>query len=378
VSSFEASPAPPPAPPPGPPPEAAAPDDTRRSLPVGLWVVVALAALLAAGGLYSGWQAQQRVQALELELVRRQQDTGTAATEARVLANQAQDAARDAVAKVALLEARLAETTAQSSQVEDLLRSIARSRDDSALADLEATLRLATQHAALTGSSETLVLTLRQADERLVALNQPRLERVRRALARDIERLTAAGSTDIAVLSLRIDEVIRQVDELPLLAMPEPRTGAAAPQRGDAPRPEAAEAPAPDAAASDAWFDRLPQASREFATRFWSEARSLLRITRIEHPEALLLAPEQAYFVRQNLRLRLLNARLALLSRQFDVAQADLRDAQAMLERYFDRQSRRVQGASELLRQVAQQSRAVTVPRPDETLAALAAAAAGR
>jgi uroporphyrin-3 C-methyltransferase len=103
-----------------------------------------------------------------------------------------------------------------------------------------------------------------------------------------------------------------------------------------------------------------------------------LRITRIEHPEALLLAPEQAYFVRQNLRLRLLNARLALLSRQFDVAQADLRDAQAMLERYFDRQSRRVQGASELLRQVAQQSRAVTVPRPDETLAALAAAAAGR
>lgn len=376
MSSPEASPAPPP----GPAPEAAAPDDARRGLPAALWLVVALAVLLAAGGLYGGWQAQQRVQALELELVRRQQDTGTAATEARVLANQAQDAAREAVAKVTLLEARLAETTAQSSQVEDLLRSIARSRDENALADLEATLRLATQHAALTGSSEALVLTLRQADERLAALNQPRLERVRRAMARDIERLTVSGHADIAALSLRIDEVIRQVDDLPLLALPERRTGGGAPRRDQtaaAPSAEAA-ASAPEAASSDAWLGRLPQASRDFAARFWSEARSLLRVTRIDEPEALLLAPEQAYFVRQNLRLRLLNARLALLSRQFDVAQADLRDAQAMLERYFDRQSRRVQGAAELLRQVAQQSRAVTVPRPDETLAALAAAAAGR
>lgn len=374
MSSFEASPAPPP----GPPPVAAAPDDARRSLPAGLWLVVALALLLAAGALYGAWQAQQRVQALELELVRRQQDTSTAATQARMLADQAQDAARDAAAKVALLEARLAETTAQSSQVEDLLRSIARSRDESALADLEATLRLATQHAALTGGSEALVLALRQADERLAALNQPRLERVRRAIGRDIERLTASGNADIAALSLRIDEVIRQVDDLPLLALPERRTGTLAPSSDDTAVPPPAGASAPEAAASDAWYGRLPQASRDFAARFWSEARSLLRVTRIDNPEALLLAPDQAYFVRQNLRLRLLNARLALLSRQFDVAQTDLRDAQSMLERYFDRQSRRVQGAADLLRQVAQQSRTVTVPRPDETLAALAAAAAGR
>lgn len=374
MSSFEASPAPPQ----GPPPAAAAPDDARRSLPIGPWLVVALAVVLAAGALYGAWQAQQRVQALELELVRRQQDTGAAAAQARVLADQAQDAARDAAAKVALLEARLAETTAQSSQVEDMLRSIVRPRDENALADLEATLRLATQHAALTGSSEALVLALRQADERLAALNQPRLERVRRAIGRDIERLTASGNADIAALSLRIDEVIRQADDLPLLALPERRTGASSSDGDAAAVPPPAGASAPGAAASDAWYGRLPQASRDFAARFWSEARSLLRVTRIDNPEALLLAPEQAYFVRQNLRLRLLNARLALLSRQFDVAQTDLRDAQSMLERYFDRQSRRVQGAAALLRQVAQQSRNVTVPRPDETLAALAVAAAGR
>jgi uroporphyrin-3 C-methyltransferase len=92
----------------------------------------------------------------------------------------------------------------------------------------------------------------------------------------------------------------------------------------------------------------------------------------------MLMAPEQAYFLRENLKLRLLNARLALLSRQFDTAQSDLRDVQSVLERYFDRNSRRVTGALESVRQVATQARQVSVPRPDATLAAIATATAGR
>ncbi len=106
--------------------------------------------------------------------------------------------------------------------------------------------------------------------------------------------------------------------------------------------------------------------------------RSLVRVTRIEHPDAALLAPEQAYFVRENLKLRLLNARLALLSRQFPTAQADLQSAQQALERYFDRGSRRTTAAADLLRQVSLQARQTTLPRPDDTLAALATVAAGR
>lgn len=108
------------------------------------------------------------------------------------------------------------------------------------------------------------------------------------------------------------------------------------------------------------------------------EARSLLRVTRIDQPEAMLMAPEQAFFLRENLKLRLLNARLALLSRQFDLAQTDLTQSRLSLERYFDRNSRRVTGAIEQLNQVAAQTRQVPLPRPDETLAALAAATAGR
>ena len=77
-------------------------------------------------------------------------------------------------------------------------------------------------------------------------------------------------------------------------------------------------------------------------------------------------------------KLRLLNARLALLSRQFDTAQNDLQVALLALDRYFDHSSRRTVLAADLIRQVAAQARHGGVPRPDDTLAAVAAAAAGR
>ena len=112
--------------------------------------------------------------------------------------------------------------------------------------------------------------------------------------------------------------------------------------------------------------------------RVWSEAKSLVRVTRIDHPEAMLLAPDNAFFVRENLKLRLLNARLALLSRQFEITQSDLQLVQAALNRYFDRNARSTMLLNQLLGQVAAQSRQVNVPKPDDTLVALAAAAAGR
>jgi uroporphyrin-3 C-methyltransferase len=92
----------------------------------------------------------------------------------------------------------------------------------------------------------------------------------------------------------------------------------------------------------------------------------------------MLLAPEQAFFLRENLKLRLLNARLALLSRQFETAQSDLQLVLLSLDRYFDRHNRRTSAAADVVRSVAAQSRQVVVPRPDNTLAALSAAGVTR
>ena len=348
-----------------------------------LWIalIALLALVLVALGL--AWKAEQRGVNLGQELVRRQQESAGQATEARMLAKQADDGTREAAAKLALLEARLAEVAIQRSQLEELIQSLSRSRDENLVVDVEAAIRVALQQAALTGSAEPLVATLKQSDERLARYNQPRLEGVRRAISRDLDRVKAISVTDIATLTIKLDEAVRMVDELPLLAVAEAGKDLGKDTAKDAAKAVAATGSAASvapAAASAGWAWPVAWSNTwdGVAQRVGAEARALVRVTRIDHPDAMLLAPEQSFFLKENLKLRLLNARLALLSRQFETAHTDLLGTQAALERYFDRSSRRTQLAADLVKQVAAQSRQVSLPRPDDTLAALAAAAAGR
>jgi uroporphyrin-3 C-methyltransferase len=336
------------------------------------WIVMGVLVALMLASLALAWSARERVRQVEKVLAGRQQDSSNLASEARMLARQAQDTATSSAAKVALLEARLAEVALQRTQLEDLIQSLSRSRDENLVVDIEAGLRVAQQQSAITGSAEPLMAALKQSDERLQRYSQPRLDGVRRALARDIDRVKAVGVADIASLSIKLDEAVRLVDELPLLSQ--------AISRKDNGRVAAAAAVpvATSTSGPSAWWDSVSSGWNEAVDATWTELRSLVRVTQIDHPDAALMAPEQAFFVRENLKLRLLNARLALLSRQFDTTQTDLQAAQTMLERYFDRGSRRTTVAADLVRQVMGSARNVALPRPDESLAALSAAAAGR
>jgi uroporphyrin-III C-methyltransferase len=335
------------------------------------WVAIAVLGALCVASLVLAWRTDQRGASLEQELVRRQQDSAGQVAEARMRAKQAQEGMSEAAAKVALLEARVAEVAVQRGQLEELIQSLSRSRDENLLVDVEAAIRVALQQAAITGSAEPLVATLKQADERLARYNQPRLEGVRRAIGRDLDRVKATSVADISSLGTKLDEAIRLVDELPMLSVADLRKEPGTVTTAAPARPAAS-------SASAAWAGKVGDAWGALAERIWGEARALVRVTRIDHPDAMLLAPEQSFFVRENLKLRLLNARLALLSRQFEIAQSDLRAAQLALDRYFDRGAKRTVLAGELVRQVMGQARQVGVPRPDDTLAALTAASAGR
>ena len=364
-------------------PVAAAPHHASR-----LWAIgAAVFGALAVAAFVSAWHTQQLVHSLQQELVKRQKDSQDDATEARLLSRQALDSVREANGKLGVLDERVAESQLQRTQVEDLIQSLSRSRDENVLADVESALRVAMQQAALTGSTDPIATVLRQSDDRLARLNNPRLERVRRAVARDLDRVRSASVVDVPSLTIRLDEAVRQVDELPLLSTPERATQsgrAAAASAATASARAAASAKVASAAASSAaaddpeWLASLRRGWQGFSVPFFGELKQAVRVTSIEHPEAMLITPDQSFFLRENVKLRLLNARLSLLSRQFDLAQADLQQAQVALDRYFDRNSRRVGSVSELLRQVSAQARQVSFPRPDDTLAALAAAAAGR
>jgi uroporphyrin-III C-methyltransferase len=332
----------------------------------------ALAVTLAGGALWAVWATREHSAHLEQDLVRRLQTGNEQAAEVRLLARQSQDQTRDALAKVTLLETRLAEVALQRSQVEELIQSFARSRDENVLVDIDAAIRVAMQQTVITGSVEPLVNALRASDDRLARIRQPRLERVRRALATDLDRVRGVTVTDLGTLLLRLDEAARLVDELPLVAR---GVGVEVSARGGA---KAASAGGGGASGviSRPWSDGIWSEFVERLGLAWDDIRGLIRVTRIDQPEAALIAPDQTFFLRENLKLRLMNARLALLSRQSEVVRADLQAAQAALEKYFDASSKRTQMVAEALRLVLTQSRSAALPQPDGSLAAIAAAMA--
>jgi uroporphyrin-III C-methyltransferase len=378
----------------GPPPAGLRGEAPRGGAASALPLWLALGAVVVATvAVTLAWQARDRLQRLEAELVRRQQASTEAVAEARLNARQAQELARDASTKAALQDLRLAELTAARDEVDDVLQAVTRSRDENLMAELDAGLRIALHQAAITGSADAVLLTLRHAEDRLARASGPAIDRVRRAVAADLERIKAGVPADPARLAERLDETLRSVDGLPLLAQAMPPAAGAPAPAARAPRPAApGAAPGPAAssmsgAASGVAAGPVPDGGtradwRTIAGRWWdrtwAEVRALVRLTPIDHPEAALLAPEQALFVRENLKLRLLGARVALLSRRFDSAQADLAAARELLERYFDRRARTVQNALDTLRQVGAQAHTPPLPRPEATLAAIAAATGGR
>ena len=329
---------------------------TALNMPLAALIGIALLALLAllASGLL--WQ---KLASMQEQLARQSADAGAQSIEARSTARQAQELARDAAARVAVFEARLSEVTLQRTQLEELMQSLSRSRDENLVVDIESAIRLAQQQAQLTGSIEPLLAALKSADQRVARAAQPRLNVLQRAIGRDIDRVKSAAVSDTPDLLVKLDELVRLTDELVLA------NALAAAKGANAPKRQTVEAlPVP-------WWQRSLQV-------VLGEARTLLRVSRIEQPEAALLTPEQSFFVRENFKLKLLNARLGLLARQLESARADLAAAAVSLHRYFDASSRKTQTASALLQQVQAQMRTLQLPRVDETLAALATAAAGR
>lgn len=355
-----------------PPPSAGAARAATARVPWLPWLSLGVAAL----GVLASAILWQRLGRTQEELARRTLQTQTELAAVRAQAEQAQAIAAELQAKLGVLELRVAEVSLQRSQLEELMLAVSRSRDDALVQDLEAALRLAIQQSELTGSAQPMVSALQGAQQRIERAAQPRLNPVQRAIARDLERIRAATLLDVPALVARLDDLARTVDEWPLRSgPPQPVPPAATP---------AARGGEPVAAAPGAVtvWQRLHAWTLQQAEAAWQRlqqaARDLVRIRRIEPAEAVLLAPEQAYFLRENARLLLLNARLAVLARQFDGARADLRALQRHLQRYFDMEAATLRPVQRALEELQRDLRHDALPRPDETLAALAAAAGGR
>lgn len=312
--------------------------------------VVLLLALIAAVWI----DMRSRMHELQQDLIRKLAETDGYNKDTRQLATQARDTVRDMEYRIGGLESRMAETQNQRLALESLYLELNRSRDERVLAEVEQILIIGSQQLTLAGNVKAALIALESAESRLQRADSTQFTVLRRAVHRDIERLKSTPYVDVVGMSLRLDALAQDVDKLPL-AMHE-RPSEEKPVAGDA--------------------EKGPLAS--LAREAWQEVKSLIRIQRTEREEMPVISPAQSYFLRENLRLRLMSARVALLAHQEEGFKTDTRDAIAWLQRYFDTKDGKVAQGVATLRQLAGSEVTIDVPDISGSLDAVRSAKLAR
>lgn len=338
--------------------------------PLVLAVIVLFVALL-----FQTWSSHSQLRSLREEMARRLQKGDASNAETGTIVRNVQEANKELQAKVSLLESKQVEAQSQQLALEQLYQDLSKNRDEWALSEIEQVLSTASQQLQLAGNVSGALIALQNADRSLSRSDKPQFITIRRAIAKDMEKLKALPIVDSVGVAVRIDNVIAQVDTLPMLADEKPTLPAPAPHK--LPRPDlvlkAAKGgkPAPAPEQPNPWLQSMQDAWNSWSSEMWVDVRQLIRVRSVDTPDALMLSPTQAYFLRENLKLRLLNARMALLSRNEAAFRADLIAAQDAVAKYFDTRAKQTQTVQALLRQVQGSNLAIEMPTLADSLNAV-------
>ena len=324
-----------------------------------LWVTATAA--LASSTLL--WQQLAHTQE---QLARQSAASSARANEAQAQAQQAQGMAQTAKAQLAVAESNVDDLLAWRRQADEMLQTAVRARDDSLIIDLAAMLQAAQIQARLTGDPAPLQETLHLVRQRIHQAANPRLAAAARAARQDLQRVQSADAPDIGSLLAQLDALWEQVDTLPAAndAAPMPAPAPAAQQAAEQAVQSSLEPPAP-------WWQRAWHQLR-------ASAGQLVRVSRMQRPDASMMSPDQVFFVRQHVKMRLQGARLALLAGRRDAAQADLQHAAHMLDTLFAAQAPAARDMLARLERMRQSLQSAPLPDARATLAALSDAASAQ
>ena len=316
----------------------AKPQDLRsRISPLTAVVMVIIVAIVVA---WQWYDTRNQVAEMQQELARRLAEAGASGKESRNLAAEAREAGRQAETKLSLLEAKLAESQSQQVALEALYQEVARNRDEVTLEEVEQLLLIASQQLQLAGNVKAALIAMQEADARLQRIDRPQLSPLRKVMLKDIDLLKAARYVDTVGISLRLDNLATTVETLPLAMEIRP--------------PQTSPVPGATPVEESVWL--------KLARDVWGDMKQLVRIQNMNRPDLPLLSPSQAYFLRENLKLRLLSARHALLVRDEASFKADVKACLDWINRYYDIKSKPASGMLETLRQLHDSEIGVDLP----------------
>ncbi|MDD5179959.1 MAG: uroporphyrinogen-III C-methyltransferase [Gallionellaceae bacterium] len=320
---------------------AAAPHNPVANIVSRMSIMQMTLAVVLVVFLWQWFDAHRQIGNVQQELARRLAEMEGNNKASQMLVKQEQDSLRDLSAKVALLEARYAEAQNQRAALETLYQELSSSRDETVLAQVEQMLLIAGQQLQLSANVKAALIAMQQADEYLKRMDRASMNGLRKAISRDMDKLRVLPNVDVPGINLHLDNLIAAVDTLPLAQ--------------DIRVPQEAGTPASVAPAGSGWQKLLHE--------IWEEAKHLVRIENVEKHELPLLPPTQIFFLRENLKLRLLSARLALLAHDEASFRHDLQAAQEWVARYFDAKS--TQGALAVTTLQKMRASSINIEVPD-------------
>ena len=327
------------------PPAIAATDSGRHRRLAVIALVIAVLALL---GLALNWQSQQRrMKTIEQALTQRLSEFEQRSQESRLLAGRADESAARVAMRIGMLDQKLEESRSQLDALQTLYLEVADNRDAWAIADVEQLLVIASQQLQLAGNVKSALLALQTADSRLQQIDKPQVIPLRKTLSQDIQRLQALPGVDVTGISLRLQAAMENIDQLPLISERHPQSSKPVSPQWDA----------------NPW--------RRLLQEIWLDLKGMVRLEHIDRPEPPLLAPEQNYFLRENLKLRLLAARLALLQHDETAYRSDLKAAEGWIRRYFDTRDSATLNVLALLNALSSSDIRIEIPDVSASLGAV-------
>lgn len=267
------------------------------------------------------------------------------------LAKQAEERSAQANARIVLLEQKLAESRDQQEALQTLYTQLAESRESTAVAEVEQLLTTASQQLQLVGNVKAALLALQAAHQRLDAIDLPRAVQLREVLSLEIENLRELPQVDVISMSNQLTHLSALCGSLPLLSERQPTLNASLAQVKKSP-------------------ENLGVVQK-FAYAVWDDIKSVITVERIDQPEAPLLTADHAFYLRENIKLRLLTARMALLQHDEMSYKADLAAVELWLNRYFDTKHPDTIKALNILKRLSSNNISIELPQLSESFAAV-------
>ncbi|WP_108652524.1 uroporphyrinogen-III C-methyltransferase [Dongshaea marina] len=193
----------------------------------------------------------------------------------------------------------------------------------------------------------TAILLLNSADERILSLHDPSLIPLRRTIANDITQLQALHRPDREGIALRLGALVTQIDKLEL-AHPYVR------KQQDAQQDQLSSQVAD-------WKQNLVKSWHHFINDF-------VTVQRQDGQVKPLLSPSQNWYLRQNLRLMILQAQQAVYQEQPELYRQSLADARQWVAQYFSANDPKAQGVIRELDQLIKQPVSVEYPKQLKSL----------